>query len=840
MIKYLTIFAAICLLGNCAQADVMVTLPEFSGNFFDNTATFPQPSVTIGTFTYSLGTSQIIGASISGTFGNSSVNSTSLEDLFLGNVNIASCSDTGNACFNPASTFDDPAGWTYTFTSSQFAALGSGSATLSVVQNGFGAVNNGVTTLSIQTAATPEPGSIALLGGGLVAMVVFLRRRSGLGLLAVPALAALSATVTQAQVTWSATSAPVQASLSGGPWTLAEGGPVTPAGPTNYCVGGTPIVNSTSVTNTMSPFYFPYVVGKGLNMQGYFDYRPKSINEAIIAAKSTDGGKSWQFQQMVEQLTTACPSSNTNSSGNDAGQGHPHLLSFAGATWLYLLDRRSGHVDSDGLLVHRIIPTAAAPLNPLPLTSSYYTPPSAAATITRWDFQNLSVATNNSPAPSIGTGTAKPLGMTNNYAGGGFTSSLVKCDIEANAGSSDTAANNLEWRVRGGAGSGSAGGNGWNTAAPQYSQGAEFDVSTVGKSNIVLQFDWYCTNQGVRDLQVQYTSDGSTWTNVGPLQVAVPSGYINQVTIDFGALGITSVNNNSKFGVRMVSAYDPTYTGAGAPTYTGATLTNGLPVQYNNTSGNWRFDEVNILSGNPGGTSESLVNTTGLINPDGIIAQIPSTYPRKILYVSKTLGGDYTYPAAQQCTATPTGKSANHDVDVVRMAQTSDGVNFTDLGLVNGLNDPTTRSYFGIRYVAPNGSIVRLPGGKFGLFYGGGNCIDGDSDGLHAILYAESTDLTNWTVVNGMHHPIASIATATNVTDQATGTTVTVPDSTPVIGATQAWFGGRVYNPNAIVQADGHSVSMVFSGYNAGYSTDLSSYRTISQVTLSAGATPIQ
>jgi hypothetical protein len=41
-----------------------------------------------------------------------------------------------------------------------------------------------------------------------------------------------------------------------------------------------------------------------------------------------------------------------------------------------------------------------------------------------------------------------------------------------------------------------------------------------------------------------------------------------------------------------VSAYDPTYTGAGAPTYTSATLTGGLPVQYNNDSGNWRFGDI--------------------------------------------------------------------------------------------------------------------------------------------------------------------------------------------------------------------------------------------------------
>jgi hypothetical protein len=583
---------------------------------------------------------------------------------------------------------------------------------------------------------------------------------------------------------------------------LGQGGPVTPAGPTTYCVGGAPLVNAANVTNVMAPFYFPFVIGRGQNMQGYFDYRPRNINEATVAATSSDGGRTWHFQQMVEQLTAGCPTDNVNGSGNDNGQGHPYTLSFGGASWLYLLDRRGGHIDSDGLLVHRLTPQSSLPLNPLPLTSSNYTVPPVSATITRWDFQNLPIGVNNSPAPSIGAGTATPLGMTNNYT---YTQpppnvgSVATADIEANTGSSDPAATNLEWRVRG-----ANPGNGWNLAAPQYTQGVEFDVSTVGYSNVILQFDWYSTNQGVRDMQIQYTADGTTWTNVGPLQIATPSGYNNQITINFPALGITSVNNSPNFGVRMVSAYDPTYTGPGAPTYTAATLQNGLPVQYNNNSGNWRFDEVNIVTALPSVLPDPPVNATGLINPDGILAAVAGTYPRQVLYVSKTLSGDLSFPAAQRCGPTPTGNPANHDVDQIRLAQTSDGIHFTDQGPVSGLNDVTTTSYTEIRYVAPNGSLVRLPNNKWGLFYGGGNCLDGDSDGFHVIAYAESSDLSNWTLVNGVNNPIASVLPVT-VNGQ------TIPANQPVIGPTQSWFGGRVYNPNAIIH-DANTVNLIFAG----------------------------
>jgi len=78
---------------------------------------------------------------------------------------------------------------------------------------------------------------------------------------------------------------------------------------------------------------------------------------------------------MAEQLTTACPTSDTNNSGNDDGAGHPFMLSFGGASWLYLLDRRAGHVDSDGLLVHTPLPKAGLPLNGIPQTSIFENPP---------------------------------------------------------------------------------------------------------------------------------------------------------------------------------------------------------------------------------------------------------------------------------------------------------------------------------------------------------------------------------------------------------------------------------------------------------------------------------
>src|SRR5580692_2390610 len=252
-------------------------------------------------------------------------------------------------------------------------------------------------------------------------------------LFAALALSAAAPTLVNAQiVTWTATSSPVQSTLAGGPWTLSQG-----ANPdTTYCTnGGTgvPIVNPSTTVNTMNPFYFPFVTGSGNNLQGYFDYRPDSIDEAIVAASSTDGGKTWTFQQQVASLTSDCPTSNP-AAGNDDGEGHPHTLSFLGTTWLYLLDRRNNYVDNAGLIVQRLTPNipGGQPLKPVASATTFTPPaslPAGVSLFAGWDFNNDSNTSvtftsitgsptykiNNSPAPSIGTGTATPLGMTNSY-----------------------------------------------------------------------------------------------------------------------------------------------------------------------------------------------------------------------------------------------------------------------------------------------------------------------------------------------------------------------------------------------------------------------------------------
>ena len=229
--------------------------------------------------------------------------------------------------------------------------------------------------------------------------------------------------------------------------------------------------------------------------------------------------------------------------------------------------------------------------------------------------------------------------------------------------------------------------------------------------------------------------------------------------------------------------------------------------------------------------------TNGLLHPDGIMAVVPNTdptQPTKVLYVEKILNGDTAMPSANRCTNAPFSGKTNDDISNVRLAETTDGINFTDLGIVKGLNDPYTVDYNKTRWISPRGTLIDIngDGSRWGLLFGGGNCLDGDSDAFHYIGYAESTDLVNWTVYNDINSPIASINNITTK-NQSGGSSVTIPANSPKL-ATQPWFAQRLYAPTAI-QIDATHLSMTFAGYGVqSPNDDLLNYRAIGNVVLTA------
>jgi len=248
--------------------------------------------------------------------------------------------------------------------------------------------------------------------------------------------------------------------------------------------------------------------------------------------------------------------------------------------------------------------------------------------------------------------------------------------------------------------------------------------------------------------------------------------------------------------------------------------------------------------------SEPLTYTTGLLNPDTILGAFQYRRQTTVLYVSKIRNGDKTGPTAlpttQQCSATPSfaispGRAANSDFVTVRVATTKDGIHFKDRGAVSGLSDPTTVDFAGIRYLG-SGDLIPLadadgnPNGRYGLVFGAGNCLDGDSDGFHFIGYAETTtpgDLMHWKVLNGVDNPIISTG---QVTNPATGRVY--PANKPVADqsdwptpATNFYYG-RSYGPT-VAYLGKHKLTVIFAGYNTPQpKNNLGNYRSIGVTTL--------
>ena len=453
-------------------------------------------------------------------------------------------------------------------------------------------------------------------------------------------------------VRWTRNGAPQEATITGGPWTLEQSGAANGLKSSGYCQADEQTLIGNPGTERMQPYYFPVIVGHGKHLQGYFDYRPKDTEEAVVAASSDDAGISWDFQQKVLDLNlspapgrTPCPTQvnkepdgekkettdvfdilNNSDEGDDDGQGHQFVIHLNGQTILYTLVRSNGHIDNDGLVVHYLTPQPGQPLNGAPLFDDAQTD-----------------ASPTSPVPAI--------------------------------------------------------------------------------------------------------------------------------------------------------------------------------------------------------------ETKGLLNPDGILGVVPGSNPLTIIYEQKILKGDNTgstaLPANQQCNtfwagyyAANGGLSPNDDITYLRLASTADGVNFRDLGTLQGLNDPTTVSATGTRWLATAGTLIQRRDGRWGLLFSGGSCIDADSDAFHYIGYAESADLVHWTVINGFNNPIVSVAPFTLTVDAngvpaAAGTQITAPFTKPVVGNTIGWFAGRTYAPSATKLDEDDDITVVFAGYHTQKPKNgLGDYRTIGRFSL--------
>jgi hypothetical protein len=173
---------------------------------------------------------------------------------------------------------------------------------------------------------------------------------------------------------------------------------------------GTNVQEPANTDLPMSPYYFPQIVlNQDGSLTGYFDWRPKDADEAIVVARSTDGGKTWTAEgQALEQNQGYCPTADTN----DDGEGHPFVADFGGGSALYTLQRAVGDYAGTNLLLNPVNPSAPNPLANDPATSSVGVDPNTFATA--------------STQLSAGSGTAIPVStLGGDAANGNSTSGLI-------------------------------------------------------------------------------------------------------------------------------------------------------------------------------------------------------------------------------------------------------------------------------------------------------------------------------------------------------------------------------------------------------------------------------
>jgi hypothetical protein len=192
--------------------------------------------------------------------------------------------------------------------------------------------------------------------------------------------------------------------------------------------------------------------------------------------------------------------------------------------------------------------------------------PSHAVVVTQWNFNSApadSSTGTGSQLASVGNGTLSLIGgVTSTFSSGA-----------ANGGSSDPATvddSGLQTTAY------KAQGTGNETA------GVFFKVSTVGFQGISFSYDLRHSNTSARHERVQYTLDGTTFSDIALFTGAAGDTWFNNRSVDLSA--IAGASNNANFGIRVVAAFAP-----GTSAYAASNAGNTYAG-----AGTWRFDMVTV------------------------------------------------------------------------------------------------------------------------------------------------------------------------------------------------------------------------------------------------------
>jgi hypothetical protein len=183
--------------------------------------------------------------------------------------------------------------------------------------------------------------------------------------------------------------------------------------------------------------------------------------------------------------------------------------------------------------------------------------PARAAIITEWTFETSQPTTSGPAAAEVGTGSAS----------GSHAGAAVYSTPSGNGSTHAYSANT--W----------ASGDYW-----------QFTTSTTGSVGIDFQFDQTSSNTGPRDFQLEYSTDGSLFTNFGSVYAVLanaapnvawtPATYNPVYTTLEDLSSVTALNNQPAIYIRLAD--------------TDATSANGGTV---GTAGTDRVDNVIIGTG---------------------------------------------------------------------------------------------------------------------------------------------------------------------------------------------------------------------------------------------------
>jgi hypothetical protein len=659
---------------------------------------------------------------------------------------------------------------------------------------------------------------------------------------------------------------------------------------------GSPARQPAGTTLPLGPAYFPHIVrNSDGSLTGYFDYRPKDADEAVEVANSTDGGRDWTYQgEALEQNPGYCPSDDINDDGN----GHPYVLTVGGVTRLYTLQRAAGDNQGIGMLAHTLSPTATDPLNGAPATEQVgidpdaFVPSGGGVSLTNTSATTVTVSSTGSagstlqlvpggfvdltqtPVPTAssvitctGVGATVLTGCTSATAAGetinagdlieqviGFVNGSFTVPAGPNTTTGDGGLGTINVvTASGGSTKGFTNpvtGTTYNVNAPNraYVNGVAVYCDQAN-ANPTTKMEACTTGPGRSALSIA-TGAPITADPIIPATAAMTSGLL----APDGIVGVLPSYPGAPAGSTIVM-----YTEKELAYYVSGTTTNSSSSVFGS---NIAFvpspyvsqdlpipsaaSPVTVQMGDATKSAIVPVTCTGLTSgaTDTLTGcTVPAADSGDSYSSTSLIGapGATTVPAAtlaqigEGSTSTAKLFKNNEDLAVVRVAYTTDGINFATGGLANGgvisgasggasnytdltnttltgspsdLNayaTPGTADATELRWAGSAGSIVTNPDGSYGLFLSGAWAADGDSDAYNQIFYSTSTDGQHWsiptTVVSTDYTFSASVAQ-----DKALAAGTDAP-----LGIS-AYYSGRAYGPSVVQNPDG-TLTMLFAGY---------------------------